>query len=182
VIHTAGQGYWSPFGDGAGTFIFPNVTDRDLRLWQVTLPYRATLGKVGVNIQAASGTACSGGVCALVVGLYDATCANLLGFGRAVSGGSPNINAAGPVSIPLASAITLDAGTYFMAVSTDSGSLSLYAKDLGNWSSLPNLSAARFGRGANSATGNGNSLAFPATCGAINTAGFLSPAISLWER
>lgn len=182
VINTAGQGYWSPFGDGAGTYIFPTVIDHDLRVWQVTLPFKATFGKANLYIQGSSGTGCSGGVCGLVVGMYDATCTNLLGFGRAVSGGSPNINAVGPISIPLASAVTLDAGTYFMAVSTDSGNLSLYAKDIGGWGSMVNLSAPRYGKAANNSTGSGSSLAFPATCGAINSAGALSPAISVWER
>lgn len=182
VITTAGVGYWSPF-DGGSAFITPNLTDRDLRLWQVVLPFRATFGKVGINVATASGAACPGGTCAVVVGLYDSACANLLTWGRATSGGSPDIASTGAKWIPLTSAVTLDAGVYHIAVASDSSVLTIYARDVhGQFGGIINASSPRFGAGSNRATGNGASLSLPATCGTINAGGFQMPPMQVWER
>ncbi len=183
VISTAGVGYWSPFGPGAGTFITPNLSDRDVRLWQTVLPYRATFGKVTVNVITASGTSCPSGTCGLLVGIYDSACASLLGWGRATSGGSPDIATTGIKAIPLSSPVTLDPGVYYLAVSSDSGSLAVTARDIhGTYGAVVNTGAPRFGVGANRSTGNGAGLTFPAACGAINISGFQMPPVNVWER
>lgn len=182
LIATAGVGYWSPF-DGGSAFITPNTTDRDLRIWQVVLPFRATFGKVGISVATGSGTACPGGTCGFVAGLYDSACANLLTWGRATSGGSPDIATTGAKWISLTTAVTLDAGVYFIALASDSPALTIYARDVhGQFGGIINGSAPRFGVGSNRATGNGASLSLPATCGTINPSGFQMPAMQVWER
>lgn len=182
LISTAGIGYWSPF-DGGGAFITPNLSDRDLRLWQVVLPFRATFGKVGINVATASGTSCPSGTCGLLVGLYDSTCTSLVAWGRATSGGTPDIATTGAKWIPLTSAVTLEAGVYFVAVSTDSAALTIYARDVhSQFGGIINASAARFGAGANRSTGNGATLTFPAACGTISSSGFQMPPMHAWER
>ncbi len=183
VISTTGQGYWSPFGDGAGTFVIPNLNDRDLRLWQVVLPYKAVFGKVVVHVTTPSGASCSGGTCGLVVGLYNASCGALMASGRATSGGSPDIATSGVKAIALSSAVTLDPGPYYLGVASDSAFLALTAKDIhGSFMGLANASATRFGVGANPASGNGGGLTLPSSCGAINVAGQQAPVLNLWER
>lgn len=182
VITTAGVGYWSPF-DGSGAFITPNLIDRDLRLWQVVLPFRATFGKVGINIATASGSACPSGTCGLVMGLYDSSCTNLLAWGRATSGGSPDIATTGAKWIPLTSAVTLDPGAYYVALASDSAVLTVYARDIhSQFGAIINASTPRFGAGSNRATGNGATLSFPATCGSISATGFQMPPSHAWER
>lgn len=183
IIATAGVGYWSPFGPGAGTFISPNLFDRDLRLWQVVLPYRATFGKVTVNVLTASGTSCPSGVCGLLLGLYDSACANLLAWGRATSGGAPDIAVTGLKAIPLSSAVTVEPGVYFLALSSDSATLAVSARDIhGVFTAAVNAGAPRMGVGANRSTGNGAGLTLPASCGAINTSGLQMPPVNVWER
>ncbi len=183
VITSPGIGYWLPFGSGVGAFITPNAVDRDLRLWQVVLPYKATFGKVGINVATASGTACPGGTCGVLAGLYDSACANLLTWGRAVSGGNPNIDTVGPKWIPLNTVVTLEPGVYYMALSTDSGALTVYARDIhAQVAAVMNASMARHGGGSNRSTGNGATLTLPASCGTIGTTGFQLPPMIVWER
>ncbi len=182
LITTAGVGYWSPF-DGGSAFITPSVTDRDVRVWQVVLPFRATFGKVGINVATASGTSCAGGTCAVVAGLYDSACANLLAWGRATGGGTPDINSTGAKWIPLMSAVTLDPGIYFIAIGSDSSTLTIYARDVhGQFAGIINGSTPRFGAASNRATGNGAGLTLPASCGTINATGFQMPPMQVWER
>jgi len=183
TITTPGLGYWSPFGEGGGQFPVINAVDRDVRLWQVMLPYRSTFSKVTVNVAVASGTVCPGGTCGMVVGLYDSSCTTLLTAGRAVSGGSPNINAVGPAAINLFSTVNLDPGVYYLAVSTDSGPLALFGKDIHyGFSAIANHGTPRFGGATNKSTGNGGTLTLPAACGPVLTSGEAPPAMSLWER
>jgi hypothetical protein len=183
LITSPGIGYWLPFGSGIGAFITPNVIDRDLLLWQVVLPHKATFGKVGINVATASGTACPGGTCGLLVGMYDSNCTSLLTWGRVVSGGTPNINTTGPKWITLNNVVTLDPGVYYMALSTDSGVLTVYARDIhAQLAAVMNSAFQRHGAGSNRSTGNGSTLTLPATCGTIGQAGFQLPPMIVWER
>ncbi len=180
---TATAGKWSPYHGGARTsVILAPTTAGTIRVWKITPEMSFTVTAVALDIFAASGTGCTGGTCGLLVGIYSVNGNTVLGWGRATSGGSPDINTTGVKLITLNSSIALTAGTtYILAASSDSTSLSIFAWDAGGASNsaVMNADGVSWGTCANVSTGNGASLTFATTCGTIS--GTTPPAPLLWR-
>lgn len=177
---TAGSGQFWHYFSFTRTFFLPgNSQPNRVQAWRFVAPYSANLTHANVSFSAASGTGCSGGTCGLIIGLYSPDGNTLLGTARATSGGTPDINAIGTISIPFLSSVAITGGQdYIWVLSTDSSSLGIYAFDI-NASMLPvaNANHVVFGTCPNLSTGNGNAIAFAATCGVLTASGSVAPPI-----
>lgn len=176
---TAGAGMVWPYYGGTRAWQRPSGSTLNLtKAWKWVAPYSATLTKVTLSIQAGSGTSCTGGTCGLIFGLYSADGNTLLGTARAVSGGSPNINAAGIVRINFLSSVSITGGQdYILVLSTDSSVLEIHTWDVAIHAVVANSDTSRWGNCANNSTGNGNAIAFASTCGAITATSDMGPPI-----
>lgn len=179
---TASGGIFAPFHGGARTYFTPQANFT--RGWKVTPANSMTLDSVSFDIQAATGTGCSGGTCGVLAGIYSADGSTLVCSARGVSGGTPNVNATGIVNLAISPACSLTGGsTYIFVLASDSGSFSAYAWDAGGASMIPVMNGGRvvIGSCTNGTSGNGNTLAFAATCGSFSGATF-PPPIWSWRH
>ncbi len=179
LVSTADQGYFfpvtiqAPQSSGATTAFTAN----NMRVWQFVLPFAVTVNQMSFEVVATSGAGTS-----LGLGLWDASCSSLvLNSGVMAAGGSPDINVAGVKTkmIP-GGPVTLNPGVYFLAMTTDSTTLTLRSTSIPSQAiSMLNAQAnKKFAQGGN----NGSAGAFPATCGLLTGAASNQPPIVLLER
>lgn len=166
---TPGYCLWWPFGPqwNAGS-AYAGFGAKVVQVWQITVPYAMTIGKIDPWIKTASGTGCTGGTCGLVFGIYsaDSTCSTRLGSTTPlVSGGTPDINSTTAlVTATCSSPVSLSAGVYLFTMVSDSSVLVLQGIQWGV-ESFEDLNGARRGTfTSNPITGNGPSLALPSNC------------------
>ncbi len=179
LVSTVDQGYFYPItiqapqSSGATTTFSTNTT----RVWQFVLPFAVTLNQMAFEVVATSGVGTS-----LGLGLYDAACASLLiNSGVMTAGGSPDINVAGVKTKAITGGpVTFNPGVYWLAMTTDSTTLTLRS------TSLPSQVITMLNTQANKkfaqAGNNGSAGAFPATCGSLTVAASNQPPIVLLER
>lgn len=167
---------------GTRTFVVPQANVVRGLKW--TPAMSMTLDTVSFDIQQASGTACSGGTCGVLIGVYSADGSSLLCSTRGTSGGSPDMNTTGIKTLTFSSACSLTGGTtYLFALATDSAALQIYTWDgTASLNGVLNASRSMTGQCANATSGNGGSIAFPATCGTLNTGGAWYPPIWAWRH
>jgi hypothetical protein len=170
-ITTAGQGYWFPFGSTENNNI--NNWPATPHVYQLTAPCGMTIGKIGINVTTASGTACTGGVCGLVFGLYNSSGSLIASTTPLVSGGTPNLNSTGEMLARFSTAQTLSVGTaYYLAMWTDSNALTVESTGNGwSWQAELNLLGNLVGYAGNNASGDGASVALPSSMGTVNPQG-----------
>lgn len=127
------------------------------------------LDSISYRVTTASGTGCTGDTCGLVFGIYNAAGTSLLAqTDVGTSGGSPDINGTGYQTLSVASGpVTINPGVYRICASTDSTALVVARMEISG-EDLWNTGQVRFGYAANSSTGNGGSLALPATTGVLS--------------
>jgi hypothetical protein len=179
LVTTVDQGYFfpvtiqAPQSSGATTAFSTNTT----RVWQFVLPFAVTLNQMTFEVVATSGVGTS-----LGLGLYDAACASLVvNSGVMTAGGSPDINVAGVKTKAITGGpVTLNPGVYWLAMTTDSTTLTLRSTSLPSQviTMLNAQANKKFAQGGN----NGSAGAFPATCGALTVAASNQPPIVLLER
>jgi len=170
-VTTAGQGYWFPFGSTENNNI--NNWPATPHVYQLTAPCGMTIGKIGINVTTASGTACTGGVCGLVFGLYNSSGSLIASTTPLVSGGTPNLNSTGEMLASFSTAQTLSVGTaYYLAMWTDSNALTVESTGNGwSWQAELNLLGNLVGYAGNNASGDGASVALPSSMGTVNPQG-----------
>lgn len=179
VINTANQGYFFgvsirvPETTGATTAFAAN----EHRVWQFVLPFAVTVNQITFEVVATSGAARS-----LSLGLWDASCASLvLSSGVMAAGGSPDINVAGIKAKTVSGGpVTLNAGAYWVAMTTDSTTLTLRSFALPSTviNLLNNGTTKLFAQAGNA----GSAGAFPASCGTLTTAVANQPPMALFQR
>lgn len=182
---SAGVGAWYPNMGNTGsttTNPWPVNGANYVSTYQFTIPCSMTVAKVVIHVNTASGTC--GGTCGLALGLYDSS-KSLLGQTTTItSGGSPNLNSTGALTLSFGTPVSLTAGVYYYALSTNSTALVMTA--LSSDGFLPvmiNANAARNGRAANDSTGT-STITMPATLGTITAAtnSYGNPPVILFER
>ncbi|MBI3665017.1 MAG: hypothetical protein HY236_02135 [Acidobacteria bacterium] len=179
IVNTLNQGYFfgiviqQPQGSGATATFSANV----VRVWQFVLPFSASINQITFEVVATSSASKS-----LEIGLYDAACNTLvMRSGTMSAGGTPDINTAGVYSKTVTSGpITLNAGTYWVAMTTDSTTLTL--RSLGTESKAQ----AMLNNGStklNAQAGNsGSAGVLPSSCGALTTVITNVPPMVLFQR
>ncbi len=178
TISTAGQGYFYPLsGYTAPEYLggFPYFSTRTTRADQFVLPIGYTLNHIQFYIaDGALGTACTGGTCGVKVAIYNAGCTSKLGE-TSVYTTSTTTNSG--INLAFTAPVVLPAGVYWVVTGTDSTALTLGGGNENTYfgATFRNNNAARSGSTANAMTGNGSSLAFPATCGAITATALTLP-------
>jgi hypothetical protein len=179
VVNTADQGYFfgvtvhPPETSGATTVFSANIQ----RVWQFVLPYAVTVNQLSFEVVAASGTSTS-----LGLGLWDASCSNIvLNSGVMSAGGAPDINTTGIKTKTISGGpVTLQPGVYWLAMTTSSTVLTLRSPALP--SQAINLVNAQTNKKYAQAGNNGSAGAFPASCGTVTTAVSNQPPMVLFER
>jgi hypothetical protein len=174
--------YAPTFGTSSNTTAMGNATT--VRWAEFWLDSPATFNTMLLQIIAGSGAACpGGGTCGMRVSIWDATRATMHVQSPAiVSGGSPNLNGgAGALLKVTCTLTTLPKGFYYLAYTTDSTALTLASVlSTGNTNIVGDpitfttsgaFSALRMGTGANANTGNGATIAFPSSSGALTAVG-----------
>jgi hypothetical protein len=179
LVGTVDQGYFFPVtiqvpqSSGATTVFTAN----NMRVWQYVLPFAVTVNQMSFEVVATSGTGTS-----LGLGIWDASCSNLvLNSGVMTAGGSPDINVAGVKTKTISGGpVTLNPGVYFLAMTTDSTTLTLRSTSIPSQaiSMLNAQTNKKFAQGGN----NGSAGTFPAACGSLTTAASNQPPIVLLER
>ena len=140
----------------------PFAANNKVHVWKFALPASITLNKLGWDALVSDSTFVS-------FGIYDSTCSTLLAHTTpqtpSSTGGVLSTFATGPVS--------LNAGAYYMAVTSDGTTQKSYAatNSSGVVSLLMNLSGNNQGTAGSASTGSGASLAFPSACGGITNSG-----------
>jgi hypothetical protein len=179
LISNANQGYFfgvsvaAPETSGATAAFSAN----EHRVWQFVLPFPAAINQITFEVVTASGAGKS-----LGLGLWDASCSNLLlNSGVMTAGGSPDINTTGiKVKALSGGPVTLNAGVYWLAMTTDSTTLTLRSF------ALPSTAINLLNNGATKlfadAGNGGTSGAFPASCGTLTTAISNQPPMALFAR
>jgi hypothetical protein len=169
AISGTGGGYFFPFGptaDDTESFSY-YYASRLPFIFQFTLPAKATISKIRYRVV-------TGGTFGVQFAIWAANSNGTVGARLAQSSVTQN-STSGSNSVVqfLPSGITLPSGTYFLSISTDSGSIALRQTNT-FWGGSPdtramlNLTAPRIGTCANAATGTGGSIAHPATCGVVD--------------
>ncbi len=182
---TAGEGHWYPNVGNTGattTNPWPVNGANYTAVFQFTIPCSMTVGKVVIHINTASGTC--GGTCGLALGLYNSS-KSLLGQTTTItSGGSPNFNSTGAVTLSFSSPVSLTAGVYYYALSTNSSAavFTAFASD-GFLPVMINANGTRNGRSANDSTGT-STITMPSALGTITAAtnSYGNPPVLLFER
>jgi hypothetical protein len=152
-----------PQGSSTGTVAAG--TANQLRVVEFVLPLTITVGKVVSNI-----TTLSAGQ-TLYAGVYDLSGNKLLE--AALSCGTAN-----GVSVTLGTAVALQPGTYFYAVSASDTTCAGSAISMsGGWQNMMTKNTARMGTAANSVSGG----VMPATLGTV-TFGTFTPVVAMVER
>jgi hypothetical protein len=179
LFDTADRGYFFgvtvqiPDSSGATTAFSANAQ----RVWQFVLPYAVTVNQIAFEVVATSGAGTS-----LGLGLWDAACSTLvLDSGVMTAGGAPDINVAGVKTKTISGGpVTLNPGVYWLAMTTDSTTLTLRSMALP--SQAINLVNAQANKKFAQAGNNGSAGAFPASCGTVTTAVNNQPPMVLFER
>ena len=152
-------------------------TANTMRVWQFVLPFAVTVNQMTFEVVATSGTGT-----ALGLGIWDAACSTLvLNSGVMTTGGNPDINVAGVKTKAISGGpITLNPGVYWLAMTTDSTTLTLRSTGLPSQaiSQLNAQTNKKCAQGGN----NGSAGTFPATCGSLTVAAANQPPIALLER
>ncbi len=179
LIDTADRGYFfgvsvaAPDNSGTTTTFAANVH----RVWQFMLPFAATVNQLTFEVVAVSGASTS-----LSLGLWDAACSTLLvNSGVMSAGGTPDINVAGIKNKAITGGpLTLPAGVYWLAMTTNSTALTLRSLALPSQaiSLLNNPTNKKFAQAGNS----GSSGAFPSSCGSLTASVSNQPPMVVLER
>jgi len=170
-------GYYFPFGQNtkdwaSGQFYFSNGANNSIYRIFTAPAGTFTLNKIDFDVTTASGTACTGGTCGLLMAIYNSTCSAIVTNGTSnvlVSGSGLNINTTGFKYVTFSPAVTLTAGaTYCLVITSDSTVLTFSASDDStNWQVLANLNGSRSGYGTNNSSGNGSGLTPASTLGTL---------------
>ncbi len=179
LLTTVDQGYFfpvtiqAPQSSGATTTFSANT----VRVWQFVLPFAVTVSQMSFEVVAASGAGAS-----LGLGIYDAACASLLIYsGVMTAGGTPDINVAGvKTKVITGGPVTLNPGVYWLAMTTDSTTLTLRSTSLP--SQVITMLNAQTNKKFAQAANNGSAGVFPASCGSLTVAASNQPPIVLFER
>lgn len=183
LVDTADRGYFfgmtvqAPDSAGATNTFTANVQ----RVWQFVLPFAVTVNQVTFEVIATSGVC--GGTCSLNLGLWDAACTTVVAqAGVMTSGGSPDINVAGYKNKAIVGGpVTLNPGIYWLAMTTDSTTLTLRSTNIPSQVVIGLLNQQtnkKFAQAGN----NGAAGVFPASCGTVTTAANNQPPLVLFER
>jgi len=179
LVTTVDQGYFfpvtiqAPQSSGATTIFSANT----MRIWQFVLPFAVAVNQMSFEVVGTSGAGTS-----LGLGIWDASCSTLLlNSGVMTAGGSPDINVAGVKTKAITGGpVTLNPGVYWLAMTTDSTTLTLRS------TSLPSQGITMLNAQTNKkfaqAGNNGSAGAFPAACGTLTVAAANQPPIVLLER
>lgn len=134
---------------------------------RVVVPCAMDVGSAAVDVTTGSGTSCTGGTCGLRFAIYDADGDLVAQSNVITSGGTPDINTTGVKVTAFATPVSLAAGEYWYAVVTDSTAIRLRVGNytFGTWANADGTT--RIGYNDSSTTGNGGSLAAPATLPAL---------------
>jgi hypothetical protein len=179
LVDAADQGYFfpvtiqAPQSSGATTAFSANT----MRLWQFVLPFAATVNQMSFEVVGTSGAGTS-----LGLGIWDASCSTLLvNSGVMTAGGTPDINVAGVKTKTISGGpVTLNPGVYWLAMTTDSTTLTLRSTSLP--SQVITMLNAQTNKKFAQAGNNGSAGSFPAACGALAVAAANQPPIVLFER
>jgi hypothetical protein len=179
LIDTPDRGYFfgvtvhAPETSGATTTFSANAH----RVWQFVLPYAVIVNQIAFEVVTASG-----GGASLGLGLWDASCSNLvLNAGAMTAGGTPDINTTGIKTKTIAGGpVSIQPGVYWLAMTTDSTALTLRSTALP--SQAVNLLNAQSNKKFAQAANNGTSGGFPGGCGTLTTAVSNQPPMVLFER
>ncbi len=179
LVTTVDQGYFfpvtiqAPQSSGATTAFSVNT----VRVWQFVLPFAVTVNQVSFEVVGTSGAGTS-----LGLGIWDAPCSTLLlNSGVMTAGGSPDINVAGVKTKAITGGpVTLNPGVYWLAMTTDSTTLTLRSTSLP--SQVITMLNAQTNKKFAQAGNNGSAGAFPASCGTLTVAAANQPPIVLLER
>ncbi len=179
LIDTADRGYFfgvsvqPPDNSGTTATFSANVH----RVWQFVLPLAATVNQISFEVVATSGSSTS-----MSLGLWDASCSSLaLSSGVMTAGGSPDINTAGIKTKTISGGpVTLPAGVYWLAMTTNSTTLTLRSLALPSQaiSLLNTFANKKFAQAGN----NGSSGSFPSSCGTVTTSVSNQAPMVVFER
>ncbi len=179
LVGTVDQGYFfpvtiqAPQSSGATS----SFTANTMRVWQFVLPFAVTVNQMTFEVVATSGTGTS-----LGLGIWDASCSNLvLNSAAMTAGGNPDINVAGVKTKAISGGpITLNPGVYWLGMTTDSTTLTLRSTGLPSQaiSQLNAQTNKKFAQAGN----NGSAGTFPTACGSLTAAAANQPPIMLLER
>jgi hypothetical protein len=172
---SGGAAYWAPFAPVAAGSYAVSGGSSTVNVFLIVPQCTVKFSNVAFDVTAANSSSCTGGACGLAVGIYDAA-GNKISQAVAVQGGSPDINSTGYKNLSWGSTVTLNAGTaYYLATASDSATLGVLKVDQTNSQQLENILNAyttlvSVGQAANHSTGDGASLALPASLGSITAA------------
>lgn len=179
LVSAANQGYFfgvsiqAPDTSGATSVFAAN----EHRVWQFVLPFAVSVNQITFEVVGTSGAGKS-----LSIGLWDAACSTLaLNSGVMTAGGTPDINVAGIKARTISGGpVTLNPGAYWLAMTTDSTTLTLRSFALPSTAiNLLNNGATKMFAQAGNA---GSAGAFPASCGTLTTAVNNQPPMALFQR
>jgi hypothetical protein len=157
-------GLWAPVPWSNTTLAqtLPFGSNNRVHVWKFALPASITLNKLGWDALVSDSTFVS-------FGIYDSTCSTLLAHTTPQTPSSTG----GVLSTFATSPVSLNAGTYYMAVTSDGTTQKSYAatNSGGVVPLLMNVSGSNYGIAGSGSTGSGASLAFPAACGGITNSG-----------
>jgi hypothetical protein len=141
------------------------------QIWQAfRVPVTMTVGSIiWYTSVAAIDANCTGGTCGLRIYIYNVARDTVLAATAAITGAK--ITSTGWKSEDFAASAQLTPGVYFLAVFTDSLVQDFKWATLNNNSyphEMMNANATRIGRCANGFTGNGATIAAPASCGTFS--------------
>jgi len=151
-----------PWSNTALAQTLPFASNNKVHVWKFALPASITLNKLGWDALVSDSTFVS-------FGIYDSTCSTLLAHTTPQTPGSTGA----VLSTFAGSPVSLNAGTYYMAVTSDGTTHKSYAatNSSGVIPLLMNVSGSNYGIAGSGSTGSGASLAFPASCGGITNSG-----------
>lgn len=179
LVDTADKGFVfipsiNPPDNSGATSVF---TANNHKVFQLVLPFPATVNQLTFEVVAASGAATN-----LGLGIWDAACSTLvLNSGVMSAGGTPDINVVGVKTKTISGGpVTINPGVYWLAMTTDSTLLTLRSLVLPSniISQLNNQTNKKYALAGNAGTAG----AFPASCGTVTTANNNNPPVFLLER
>jgi hypothetical protein len=157
-------GLWAPvpWSNTALAQTVPFASNNKVHVWKFALPASITLNKLGWDAVVSDSTFVS-------FGIYDSTCSTLLAHTTPQSPGSTG----GVLATFASSPVSLNAGTYYLAVTSDGTTQKSFAatNSTGVVPLLVNLFGSNYGTAGSTSTGSGASLAFPSACGGVTNSG-----------
>lgn len=171
VSFTSGKGYIAVVPNADPSTNGPAYSSKVPRYFQFVVPpgvsTPATKLVFFVSTAATAGACAGAADCGHAAALYDSSCNKISGSDFATN--TTAIKSTSIVTQTAATPVTLTGGVYYLGVASDSTALKI-TSDNGNSSLSYILNAStdtRFATGANSATGDGSTLAMPSSCGAL---------------